>query len=232
MNMNIFQKHRTKIQITLFTLFLLGMSGVGLYKFMQHQPDHSQTEKVIDNQTIIHPKTEKIPIVVQPNLATKDTIIHTQVRDSIVYIESQKEPVEMPKNDLTQIYIPLTKSVFALANVTLSSFQAVSPEKTRMQGKSYYQGENGAIESDLVWDEDGNLHEQLVSFDPSGRPVDNLEIGILTPEAHIKYASLSTNKISIIESVQTTKKNEERVTEYSITPQLQFRKGKTYLKIK
>ncbi|MDR0546585.1 MAG: hypothetical protein LBG77_03235 [Dysgonamonadaceae bacterium] len=210
-----------------FAFLLLGILGAEIYQIILIRSIKTEAGK---NETVTVVKTK--PVVVQNDLLTTDTVIHTHVRDSLIMVESKAKPVEALKKDLEQVYISMTKSMFAPANITLASFQAVSPEKSRMAGKSYYHGENGAIESDLVWDEDGNLHEQLVSFDLSGRPVDNLEIGVLTPSARTKYASLSTNKISIVESVQTAKKNDERVTEYTVTPELQFHKGKTYLKIK
>jgi len=165
-------------------------------------------------------------------------------------------PVE--KKDLSAIYIPLTKSVFGrtdtpenvfLAKSRLSQTQWDNMKTTDMktlallkdaslenlrEGKLYYQGDNGRLESFLYMDSKRKISEYLISYDPKGNSVDCLEVGCWIPETdEKKFAHLSNNKLSVFElaAVKTNDKREEIVTEYTITPEMQFVRGKVFSKI-
>ena len=137
--------------------------------------------------------------------------------------------------ELTSIYIPLTKSLFSASDASIDAFQnRITRVGPPVRGKVYYQGENGLIESFISLDDKGVMHEILFSYDPAGNPVDELEIGLLVPDSpEKKYATVLVNKLSVFELtiVEASGKRQERVTEYFISPQLQFKKGKTFTKL-
>jgi hypothetical protein len=136
---------------------------------------------------------------------------------------------------LASIYIPSTKSLFFASDASIETFRnRITQPGHPVRGKMYYQGENGLLESFLSIDEKGFIHEIVYSYDPAGNPVDEVEIGLLVPDGSIKkHATLSVNKLSVFE-LTTDKlagKKQERVTEYSISPQLRFKKGRTFSKL-
>ena len=162
------------------------------------------------------------------------------------------------KKELTSVYIPLTKSVFGRTDTPENVFLAKSPltqaqwenmkitdikilaymKNTSLEnlreGKLYYQGENGRLESFLYIDSKRKISEYLISYDSKGNAVDCLEVGCWIPETNeIKFANLSNNKLSVFElaPVQANGKREEIVTEYAITPAMQFVRGKVFSKI-
>jgi hypothetical protein len=162
------------------------------------------------------------------------------------------------KKELTSVYIPLTKSVFGRTDTPENVFLAksrltqtqwdnmkiteiknlahlknISLENLR-EGKLYYQGENGRLESFLYIDSKRKISEYLVSYDSKGNSVDCLEVGCWIPETNEKkFTNLSNNKLSVFElaPVKANGKREEIVTEYAITPAMQFVRGKTFSKI-
>jgi hypothetical protein len=82
--------------------------------------------------------------------------------------------------------------------------------------------------------EAGAALEILVSYDAEGAEVDRLEIGVLTVDGEArKYATVLVNRLSVFELVasKTSEKRQEQMTEYLITPNLSFRKGKTFRKL-
>jgi hypothetical protein len=245
-------KYKISRFLPVFLIVILVLAGTGVYVFqsnkktIQEDSIPSVEEKIVVNK---QKKSKKQPeeAVVQeipmenPILEPEEAESNEPVEETINEEKSAETEVEISntngvKKELTTIYIPLTKSLFTSPNISRESFQSrmMQPEHPVVFGKSYYQGENGKLESSLRIDAEGNLHEQLHSFDSDGNLVDNIEIGFLSPEPHPrKYATLSVNKLSVFEISTTSAsgKKEERVTEYSITPQLQFRKGKTFSKI-
>jgi hypothetical protein len=174
------------------------------------------------------------------------------------HAKQETEMVPVEKKELTAIYIPLTQSLFKKSDVSENSFinkpritqtqreelkideikaelnMKNVPSEDLVPGKLYYHGENGRLESFVYVNPNGKIHEYLVTYDPRGNYVDCIENGLITSEhGKVKYASLSTNKLSIFE-IQPAKQNgkkEEIVTEYSINPQLQFKRGKTFTKV-
>jgi hypothetical protein len=145
------------------------------------------------------------------------------------------EAVSVEKKVLSTIYIPQTKSLFSDSNVSIDTFLSrVLQSDHPVSGKVYYRGENGLIESVLTVDESGVVREVLVSYDAGGQPVDRLEIGMLAPNSFAKkYAVLSVYKLSVFEQTaeKTSNTRQERVTEYTITPQLYLKKGKIFTKL-
>jgi hypothetical protein len=170
-----------------------------------------------------------------------------------------EEALPVEKKEVTAIYIPLTRSLFRKPDLSEEWFMnrpRITPaqrEQLRIDeiktdivmknipsddlipGKLYYLGENGRLESFIYIEPKGKIHEYLVSFDSKGNPIDWIEIGLITPEKErIKHAGLSTDKLSLTELQPAKKdgKKEEIITEYIITLQLKFKKGKTFTKLR
>jgi hypothetical protein len=181
-----------------------------------------------------------------------------EIEEIEVETEQKLELPSVEKKDLTTIYIPSTKSLFRKPDIseyrTNTSSRITSTQRKELRideiktdilmknipsedlsmGKLYYAGENGRLESFVYIEPKGKIREYLLSFDPKGNYVDCIEIGLISPEnERIKHAGLLTNKISIFETQyrKSTKGKEEIVTEYTINPQLQFKKGKTFTKV-
>jgi hypothetical protein len=218
--------------ITICILFILGMAFYKTCSFSEEIPEEKPIETVKEKEPKPSVKPPK-SVIVEP-----DTVSEQEI-DSIATIENPEienggiveekpetvvpEPVEKQK-ELSNIYIPFTKSLFNRPNLSINDL----PER-----KIYYSGENGRLESSFVLKE-GKTIEYLVSYNPQGEKVDNLEIGLIDEKAvRKKYATFSQNKISTFETIQgkEKEKEEESVTNYSITPELRFVKGKTYKKI-
>jgi hypothetical protein len=240
--MSFSDKNKTAISLVIFLLILFLLVGIGIYKF-QHNGNLSDNETVSPAQEEVleknstakkanpdSPVAPEIPMLHPDsgqNEERGETIEHNEA------IEKEAESAPLEKKELTAIYIPITKSLFSSSSVSFDSFKSRMTHGEPAQGKIYYQGDNGKIESLLSIDSNGSFHEQLVSYDPEGNPVDRIEIGLLCPETNDKkYATLSVNRLSVFElSTAKTGKKEERVTEYSITPQLRFVRGKTFTKL-
>jgi hypothetical protein len=172
--------------------------------------------------------------------------------------EQKTEIPAIEKKEPATIYIPSTKSLFRksdLSEYRLNTQPRITPiqrdelkideiktdirmknvsSEDLLPGKLYYAGENGRLESFIYTEPGGKIHEYLLSFDSKGNYVDCLEIGLINSEdERIKYAGLLTNKISVFETQynKPTEKKAEIVTEYTINPLLQFKKGKTFTKL-
>jgi hypothetical protein len=163
--------------------------------------------------------------VVTKEINTKQPINETE--EPVVELANESENTEKVEEttelkNLNPVYITQIKSLFNLSNFSIDNL----PE-----GKTYFHGENGKLESVIHKGEDG-ISEQLVSYDYRGQKTDALEIGWIDGAGQVvKYAVISGNKISIFETLNTKKKKETKVTEYAITPQLKFTKGKIYMQL-
>jgi hypothetical protein len=209
-----------------------------------------------ENMPIV-PDIEEVQTADTSSEMTIEEGIETEKMDE-AKAEQEAEPASAEKKELTTIYIPLTQSLFKKSDVSENSFTG-KPRLTQTQreelkideiktelnmknipsedlvpGKLYYRGENGKLESFVYVNPNGKIHEYLIAYDPKGNYVDCIETGLITTEnGKVKYASISINKLSVFE-LQPGKqsgKKEEIVTEYSINPQLQFKKGKTFIKV-
>ena len=230
-----------KKQIIIGLLLALALAlGWGWYKYQSsQQAEEEQTEQPAEKPEAPRPivpekKKEELPVLTQPEdtiaEAEEDTteviveeLAENQSHESSGVGEVQAQATAHP--ELSTVYISRTKSLFASNKVSVETFKDKLSDGKHAAGKVYYQGDNGKLESSLSLDEKGHLHEYLAGFDPKGNKTENIEIGWLsTDKQHKKYAIFLVNKLSIFE--------EERVTEYTITPQLRFKKGKTFTKIR
>ena len=232
----------------LVSLFLIGLLiGMGIYKY---RASSVSEEENATEQMEVKPveKTATKPEEVS-NISTDSEIVSDPDLDFIEEgsLDSFPEEIEKEKvaeeientpaneKELTSIYIPSTKSLFSASDASIDIFRnRITQSEPPVRGKIYYQGENGLIESFLSTDEKDAIREVLFSYDPAGNPVDELEIGLLIPDSpERKYATVSVNKLSVFELTLSKSANEkqERVTEYFVTPQLRFKKGKTFTKL-
>jgi hypothetical protein len=212
--------------------------------------EKKESEEIVSET--IETQIDILPVVVDEN-ATGET-----------EAEKEEEPEQKPEvahtstKELSPIYLPLTKSLFNKPDISENSFlnkphltqsqwEHFKIEETKignnmknvpvenlMQGKLYYQGENGKLESFLYLDAKKRIYEYMISYDPKGNCVDCIEIGFFYPETgEKKYASISNHKLLIYELLlaKQSDKIEETVKEYSISPQMQFLKGKTFSKL-
>jgi hypothetical protein len=247
--MNSINRKKTILFVLIFLIPLIFIVGVGIYKYQQKEElVEESTLPPIENENVEHkpakkkneiekPVVEDIPILNPDSSLEEMETNETEVEAAkIEELEKELEIAPVVKKELGQVYIPMTKSLFISSNVSIESFQSRLDQKDdRAYGKLYYQGENGRLESYLSLDANGLLHEYLAGYDPAGNPVETIEIGLLHLEKNQdkKYATFSVDRLSIFEifTSKTSGKKEERVTEYSITPQLRFHKGKTFTKI-
>ena len=220
------KNRRTKTGIVcavLLVFFVVFMLGIWFFKHSNTTieiveelaaPETTKTIKKERDKTATEEPIINIPLVQEPNSIENSEESDHNITDILESAnEAQKETVS--KKELSSIYIPLTKSVFSIKNLT----------ENQISGKIYYQGENGRLESSIRMDEDGAIHEYLASYNPQNQLVDSLRIGFWNPNTNDKkYATLSVNKISVFE-------NEVRVTEYFINPHMQFRKGRSFSKL-
>jgi hypothetical protein len=161
-----------------------------------------------------------------PARSEEETVLADENPAEEAEIISEK-PTEDAEAALEPLVIDIaqTKSLF--------SNQASLPESGQT-GKIYLQNKNGKLES-VVKSEKEGFYERLISYDAKGNTLDELEIGTIDGAGKtVKRAVISGNRISVFEIVSAKggKKQEETVTEYRITPQLTFRKGKTYTRLK
>jgi|GEM_PF-5235034 hypothetical protein len=136
--------------------------------------------------------------------------------------EAANNTAETP--DAAFLHIPRTKSIF--------NAEFDSPEALPFS-KNYYQSSRGKVESLVLSNNEGEKIEYLITYDKDGNKLDNLEIGLINKDnKRIKYAVVYQNKVSTYTlSFNKDNKAQETVTEYSITNDLRFRKGKTYVKV-
>ncbi|MCL1938699.1 MAG: hypothetical protein FWF52_09930 [Candidatus Azobacteroides sp.] len=227
-------------------------------------PVKKEEVKNLHSQKKKDKEQEEIVVAENPVLSVDSQSVVVKPEENEKEEESKKEDLQdsgvisPKKKELTSVYIPLTKSVFgrtdAPENVfltkpsltqaewenlkvaevkTLASLKNIPLENLR-EGKLYYQGENGRMESFLYMDSKRKISEYLITYDPKGNSVDCLEVGCWIPETdEKKFANLSNNKLSVFElaPVKANGKREEIVTEYAITPALQFVRGKVFSKI-
>jgi hypothetical protein len=213
---------------TLITGFIIG--GIWIYqnwleKDLKELPSETEIKK--DNTGKIKSPTRE---------STESTISEDTNADELPgettepgSFTTENEPGEIeniektaePQN-LGPVYISQSRSLFGSSDLSIDNLPA---------GKAYFLGENGKLES-IVNKESNGISEQLVSYDYYGQKVDILEIGLIDDTGQVvKYAVFSQNKIAVFETVKTKKKEETKVTEYAITPRLNFIKGKTYAKL-
>ena len=221
------------------------LTGIAIYKL--YEPKVIEEENVTE-QTEVKPvektvekKEEMSDVPEVLETPSHSDCIEETLSDDLPEESEEDEGMEIvenippQKNEWNSIYIPLIKSLFSASDVSMDAFQNhIAQSEPPVRGKIYYQGENGWIESFLTVDEKGAIHEVLFSYDLAGNPVDNVEIGLLVPDSsERKYATISVNKLSVFELTTSgvTGKKQERVTEYSITPQLRFKKGRTFSKL-
>ena len=232
----------------LAVILLIGMlTGIAIYIFRQPKPVEEETitpQPKTETKKNVETKTEKtvdVSEILETPSNSDSNVIEEKLPDSFSEkIEEGKiaETIENRfehKKELNSIYIPLTKSLFSASDASINVFRnRIMQSEPPVRAKIYYQGENGLIESLLSLDEKGAIHETLFSYDPAGNPVDKLEIGLLVPDSsEKKYATISVNKLSVFELTSTLSadKRQERVTEYFITPQLRFKKGRTFSRL-
>ena len=127
--------------------------------------------------------------------------------------------------EFTMIDIPQTKSLlFDSQNNALNRIDT---------GKIYYQGISGKLQSRIKRNKN-EIYEELISYDNNGNAVDELEIGYISNTSkYLKCAVIFKNKISIYETIPSNKDTtkEEIVTEYLISSQMKFTRGKTHTKL-
>ncbi|KAA6301876.1 MAG: hypothetical protein EZS26_001879 [Candidatus Ordinivivax streblomastigis] len=231
-------KNKKRLQILFpFLIFFILLLGIGIYKIYRLQS--------IKETHVTHPETlpgtrakptqKELPAsgIISGLEAEETPDLLEDPLEEIVSEPEQGRSEETPK-ELHPVYIALVKSLFAPKNVSFETFQSrVTSDDAYTSGKVYFQDENGRLESYLWMDNKGAIHEQLTGQDGQGNRIDEIEIGLWSPASKEKTATLSVNKLSIFEwvSASDTGKKEERVTEYTITPQLRFQKGKTFVKV-
>jgi hypothetical protein len=178
--------------------------------------ESSKKEDVTPPNTKIDTEVEELETFVEDVIESKDTIGKEINPVEVIFdtLES-KEPVS--------IYIPLVKSLFNDSNLS---------EVDLPKGKLYYKGSNGRMES-VISKRENMIYETLISYDFKGNKVDNLEIGIIDKNSDKKrYAVISENRVSTFEiTTDANGKKGKQVTNYIISPELKFNKGKTYYKI-
>jgi hypothetical protein len=228
-------KKANKTRIVILAIACLAfVTGMIFYKTCNLSENIPEEEKI---EKLKEPKSK--PSVKSPKkeIVTPVTPVDTPQIEAVAAIE-EPEPEMNPVNDenpgtivfeqneevkeLTNIYIPLTKSLFKRSNLLINDLPS---------GKIYYSGVNGKLKISIVH-RDGKTFEYLTSYNIQGEKMDFLEIGLIDENSVRKYAILSQNKISTFEIIQDNgKKGEENVINYSITPELRFVKGKTYKKV-
>gem|GEM_PF-5613508 len=189
----------------------------------------SQTEEIIEPQKPSpkpEPKPKEIPVVTDSLahlIPDSLEILETIVEQEFIQVEDTVNTVVVAEKEIKtkQIAIPYTKSLVGICK---------SDNESLGRNKIYFEGPQGIVESNVV-ETDGTHFEYLVSRNQKGDVIEKIEIGIIKGEGKRKHAVLSGNKIITYQRTESEKKNRELVTEYMITPQLKFSKGKTYAKV-
>lgn len=227
------KKYRTltlSIAVLLILLLTVGIFTPRNYPNDDRQDNtKSSADDVHIHDTMKSQKPKKEQVQSSAEVPGSEEI--TETSDNIFppeQIENAEEATETVTEETSEsrkssaIYISQTKSLL------FNSHHAVDIHA----GKVYYQSENGKLESRINQSKSG-ISEELYSYDSKGNQVDKLEIGYICDSTrHLKCAVIFKNKISIYETKLTAdNKNEEIVTEYLISPELKFSRGKTYTKL-
>jgi hypothetical protein len=227
------QKRKKKtVIISIICVFIAVFLGLGILFYKSHKnknQEPQQAEALVDTKQNSKPKKSKNKEAISAEKELEialEELIEGKEETSIDSTESETEDsniTEEPK-ELTEVHISYTKSLFGKIGSLPDNLST---------GKVYYQGNNGKLES-FIKREGDKIFEQLVSSDYKEDKVDELEIGIIEEaDKAVKHAVISKNKVSVFEIIpaKNGKKTEERVTEYTITPQMRFIKGKTYVRV-
>jgi flagellar basal body-associated protein FliL len=226
---------RRKSIIIIAVFFALAIAIVGIL-FYQSYFSNKESNSEIENKSeevklekpvnVKKPKPTAPPVVEEKSVEEENPVENPEPVDS-----AQTQPEEVVKEEVlpekpkepTALFVSRTKSLFNSPDL--------SPDNLP-QGKVYYQGDNGKLESQVKKENNEDI-EELTSYDYTGKKMDVLEIGHIGHSNHYKkYAVIAKNKISVFEIILTkNNKMEEKVTEYTITPQMKFVKGKTYTKL-
>lgn len=219
------------IWVIFYIILLLFVSGLLVYKTFFEKPSREEipieTKKEETIQATPERKKEKAPVIEQKPDTLK-ILVEEEIPDTTEVIAKNIEIVTETKSpeELGRLRIPQTRSLF---NLSSSSYLANLPE-----GKIYYDGSHGKLESQVIYGEK-EISEKLIATNFNGEIVSELEIGLMDENREVKkYALISRNKISVFERTSSDNKNgkqEEQVTDYTITPELKFMKGKTYTKV-
>lgn len=224
-------------QLVIYFLVLFVLAGLLIYKSFiepgaKSEPEEQVEEVVPEEEPVREKKRPKTPKE-DPKVPENDTlVIDSDSLNSIVEKEGLEgltdSVIPSKEEDLRKraelLHIHRTRSLFHEENLNID----VLPE-----GKIYYEGEFGKLESILIR-KDSRIVEKLISKDNSGQTIHELEIGLINEDQSVaKYALLHRNRISVFELLPTKKgdKSQESVTDYTITPDMKFVKGKTYTKV-
>ncbi|MDR2621215.1 MAG: hypothetical protein LBC48_01375 [Dysgonamonadaceae bacterium] len=234
------EKHRNIILSIAF--LLIAALTAGIFTFRNYPSDKENMNLSINNGNTdkeTHPKKQKVKPAQPPKTDAVETEIIAEKPDDTYPPEEdvaniaettpeeslESSPEASPAaSGRAAIYIPQTRSLL---------FQAQNRAPDQIQtGKVYYESEYGKLESSIIRDRTG-IREELTAYNEKGNAVDKLEIGYICDSAkHVKCAVIFKNKISIYETkLSADNKNEEIVTEYLISPQMKFSRGKTYKKL-
>jgi hypothetical protein len=214
--------------IGVICLFIAVFLALGILFYKANQAPQ-QEEVVVDSKKDSKPENTKIPEIILSGEEQENVLEALTDNPEETIISSAENETEASNrredaNELADVSISHTKSLFGEAGLLPENLPA---------GKVYFQGNNGKLES-FIKNEGTRFSEQLISSDSKGNKVDELEIGVVEEAGKsVKYAVISKNKISVFEMMPAKKgkKAEERVTEYTITRQMRFAKGKTYVRL-
>jgi hypothetical protein len=227
---------RRKNIVIITVFFALAITVVGILFYQAHfsnKESDSKVENKSEKAKPVKPENPQKPKPTAPPVAEeKSTAEENPVEktESVDFAQSKPEEVVkeevLPKEskELTALFVSHTKSVFNSPNLSLDNLPT---------GKVYYQGDNGKLESQVKKVNNEGV-EELTSYDYTNKIIDVLEIGrIKNSDVYRKYAVIAKNKISVFEivSIEKSNKTEEKVTEYTITPQMKFVKGKVYTRL-
>jgi flagellar basal body-associated protein FliL len=225
------QKKKTVIiSIICLLIVVFLVLGIRFYKsYLRENQAPQQEEVVVDTKKDSKPRNKPKPVDITSEDTSEVALDELVVSKDETILDSTESETETPNikeeaNELEDIYINHTRSLLGKNGILPDNLPT---------GKVYYQGNKGNLES-LVKRDGDKISEQLISYDKQGNKVDELEIGIIEEsDKAVKHAVISKNKISVFEIMPAKdgKKTEERVTEYTITPSMKFRKGKTYVRL-
>ena len=224
---------------TIIVIILICLTFISGMLFQKHCLDTKTTQKEeVESEVteeVVPLKKENSKKEKETSPITNETVSDADEKIDEIQLEKEIQSEEVnqidifeeveERRELLPIHIPQVKSLFNSSDLSIQNM----PDK-----KQYYNGNNGMIESIVNKGEDNLFYEYLISYDYKGNKVDQLEIGITDENAQKKkYAVLFQNNVSTFEiSPKVNNKNqiEEIVTNYQITPDLRFVKGKTYTK--
>lgn len=259
--MNKYKKIGIILLVILLVLILVHVISIFMFQTSTLPQKDSGSGKIERpmGQASLNSNEKADPSTGEDILPEEQDIPDIEESDKEVFIENGNEMLLPDKKDPGPLYIPYSKSLIWEGEVQASSFAGYTPlleeERERLSihrmqvginfptvssdrllsGKVYYEGDHGRLESFIYLNPDGTIAEYLISHSPEGKYVNSLEIGKISPKGeNRKYATLSVSKLSVfeIESSGIAGHQEEKVTEYFITPVLDFVKGKTFTKLK